>query len=204
MFAFAPFIAGFVGVIKTLFLPPVLYFTLLAATIVGGYWYHTSAVTESYKAGIDFATSTYETVLKEERQEAYLALIRQKAGQDLILAEVESKLQAAEAKAQIVKIVIKEVATYVTKEADSACVIPAGFVWMHQLSTAADPSSMAASKPKNVDAPTSVKLSEVAALDAANNAECQVRGAVITEWQGWYVKNKLLFEAAIATQEKPK
>lgn len=110
--------------------------------------------------------------------------------------EVASKLQARidelEARGPKVVTVIKEVPKYVTVESDAQCVVPAGFVWLHDESIKDDPFS--GSPPGDVEAPSGIALSEVARTVSENNAECAARGEVIRLWQEWYKENSLVFD----------
>jgi hypothetical protein len=72
-------------------------------------------------------------------------------------------------------------------------------VYLHDLSLDPGDGSVAGSRPVDVDAATSVTLSEVADIDRFNLSEARERGAVILAWQQWYGKNKELFDQALAS-----
>ena len=117
-------------------------------------------------------------------------------GQSVIISDLGEQLAAAKAQKERVKVVTKEVVRYVTQQSDSACTVPAGFVWLYDYSLQSS-GSVPLSKPGNVDAPSGVALSAVADVAASNNAECIERGNVIAAWQEWYERNLALNKAVM-------
>lgn len=124
-----------------------------------------------------------------DRADAAVALA--KIEQAALVLELEQKLRAASTQKAVIKTVTKEVIRYVSPQADAACTITAGFVWVHDLPL--NP-GLAGSPPGNVDAPAGVTASEVARIDAENLAECVERGEVINAWQRWYGENESIFK----------
>lgn len=112
--------------------------------------------------------------------------------QDKIVADLEKQIEDLKKAEPIIKTIIKEVPKYVTKKADSQCVLTSGFEWVYNESLEAAP--VADSAPRDVDAPTGLKISEVASTSASNNAECTARGKIIDLWQEWYLKNQKAYE----------
>lgn len=125
---------------------------------------------------------------------------RVKAEQDSIRDSMQAKLDALEERGQAVEPIIKEVVKYVTKKADAVCVVPDGFKWVYNSSLKLPSNSeLAGSRPADVDAPTGITISGVAAVAAGNNTECAKRGEVIELWQSWYLQNKQVFERLAVT-----
>lgn len=148
--------------------------------------------------GEDQAKAHYERVIKDMGVQHDKALAKQTAEAAATVREIGQRLNTAARQKQETKTIIKEVKTYVTQQSDAACTIPAGFVWLHNQSLAGEAVGVAAGRPADVDAPTGLALSTVAATVADNNAECVERGAVIAAWQDWYKRNKDSYERAAA------
>jgi hypothetical protein len=132
----------------------------------------------------DFQAQAWATTLERLRSE-----------QADVVVELEAQLKTANGRQLPLKVVIKEVTKYVTIEADANCSVPDGFKWVYNstLQTPTD-AELAGSRPRNVDAPSGLTLSGVAAIAGGNNAECVHRGEIIKTWQGWYLRNKASFE----------
>jgi hypothetical protein len=193
--------------ISFLFQPPLLYWTLGIALAVGVYQYHRHEVKVAYEQGYAQGHND-EKVAEEKARKAELArnseiAAKQSIDQARVVASLQEQLKTAEAKKAQVITVTKEVTKYVSKDADLRAPIPAGFVFLHDLSLATDPDSVARSKPADVDAPTAVKLSDIARVDAENNAECVLRGKIIDSWIEWYERNQKNWEAAVKAQQQP-
>ena len=115
-----------------------------------------------------------------------------------VLEDLHKRLKAAENRPPIVKTVIKEVTKYVTPSADARAVVPAGFVWYHDVAATESPddaAALAANPPADVDAPSGIALSTVATVTAFNYEECRTRGVMLDLWQQWYVRSKAEYEA---------
>lgn len=123
------------------------------------------------------------------------ALAAAKTEQAQIAKELGDQLKEAQEKQQPIKVVIKEVTKYVTPQADANCSVTDGFVWMYNSSLQLPTDSqLAASRPRDADAPSGIALSTVGAVAGENNAECVLRGEVIDAWQNWYLRNKAVFD----------
>lgn len=79
--------------------------------------------------------------------------------------------------------ITREVPVYVTPQADAACVVPAGFVRLHDAAAAAEPVPSPAGA---ADArPSGVALSAVAGTVADNYTTCQATAAQLIALQDW-------------------
>jgi len=128
---------------------------------------------------------------REQVQDKWDAAIQKQAVQ---VAAV--KVQQAEATVQVVTKyidrvqivrqkgadIIKEVPVYVTKEADSGCVVPRGFARLHDAAAAG---SLAGPAGITDAAPAGIALSSVAAAVADNYERCHENAAELTGLQEW-------------------
>lgn len=79
--------------------------------------------------------------------------------------------------------IVKEVPVYVTAKADAACVVPVGFVRLHDAAVQNEPLPAAAGSAN--DAASGVALSTVASVDAENFGTCHETAAQLTALQDW-------------------
>lgn len=150
---------------------------------------------QGWKAKYDAAVSEAALVARLQAEAWVEQAARIRAEQDGIVEDLKADIDALEERELPIKVVVKEVTKYVTKEADAVCTVPAGFKWMYNqsLDLPTGP-KLAGSRPTDVDAPTGITLSGVATVSATNNAECAARGEIIESWQKWYLQNKSVFE----------
>ena len=174
----------------------------LAVTALATSLYTTHVVSAKYKAEIKEIHASQER-LNKRVEKAYLAAAEESDRlSDIVFADMHEQLMEANARKDKVRIIVKEVNRYVTEKSDATVVIPRGFVWLHNASLAGQNPAVAESEPGDVDAPSGVKLSDVAAVTASNNAECVYRGEVITLWQEWYHRQKVIHDDAQAHIDK--
>lgn len=145
-----------------------------------------------YHLGKDEVQTAWDAVEKHRIDVAEREGKNLKGEQDAIVADLKKQIEDLKKVEPVIKTIIKEVPKYVTKQADSQCTLTAGFEWVYDESLKASP--VADSAPRDVDAPTGLKISEVAATSASNNAECTARGKIIDLWQEWYLKNQKAYE----------
>ena len=154
----------------------------------------------AYHQGKANVQAEWDKVEAVRVQKAEQALKTQKEESEALVKDLKEKLSESQSRQEKVKVVTKEVVKYVTKEADSKCVVTSGFEWMWNMSINPE---LAGSAPGNVDEETGIKISEVAAAASANNAECQARGEVIEAWQEWYERSRISFEKAKKSSQAP-
>jgi hypothetical protein len=93
--------------------------------------------------------------------------------------------QAAQDHIQIVtKTIIREVPTYVTPAADARCVVPTGFVRLHDAAASGVPPVPAGPGDPD-DAASGVELSAVASTVAENYGVAHMNAERLTALQGW-------------------
>ena len=168
---------------------PLKFMLVLLLAVVGPPWY-TERTTRAE------VTAYYKAQIKKINDAADRAAEYQEQEQATIIGGLRAALEQALQQKQQTITIVKEVTKYVTVEADAHCVIPRGFVWLHDKSLAGENPDVPGSDPGDVDAATDFKLSEVATVTGNNNAECVARGQIIKAWQDWYAKEKRTFEKA--------
>lgn len=114
--------------------------------------------------------------------------------------ELETKLAEVTARKEKIREVIKEKIRYVTEKADAACPVPVGAIRLHNLAieghregNASTIAGVAEGSGGDVDARSTVTLSEFTATVADNYANCEERGRKLTLWQQWYHRNAALY-----------
>lgn len=99
----------------------------------------------------------------------------------------EASKKAAERKVEIqtvTKTIIKKVPVYVTREADSRCAVPRGFVRLHDSAAAGMPPVPDTSGEPD-DGPSGVALSAVAGTVVDNYGSCQETRQQLIDLQDW-------------------
>ena len=133
------------------------------------------------------------------------ALVRDHAA---LRSQSAEALDRAERNARQLKGKLHDILSLVTPQADRACLVPAGFVWLHDVSarergdsaSAAEGASVSERGPPNADSPSGIALSAVAATVSANYAECHTRLEVLDAWQLWYANALAAWRRAATLQ----
>lgn len=90
---------------------------------------------------------------------------------------------------------IKEVPTFVTPKASAACVVPLGFIQLHNAgATGADSPSAAfpLAAAQSVDTASTVSLATVASTVRENYGRCESNANELSALQGWVLEQKAL------------
>lgn len=133
-------------------------------------------------ARLHFAEGRADRCEKRERDAKGAAEKKTQAGKT-ITATVAGDLRAKTVEIQWrTRTLIKEVPTYVTPDADDRCVIPVGFVRLHDAAASGLP--VASGGP--VEAPSGVELSTVAGTVATNYGAALEWRAEAQAWRDWY------------------
>lgn len=147
---------------------------------------------------------------KASQQEAYaLALAKQEDENKAALAQATKTLDAAyKANRQLTEKINARVPQFISPRADAACVLPRGFVRLHDQAAdgtlaqgPAQAVAVPAGGPTNDDAASGVALSAASAVIAENYGECRLRGEVIGAWQSWYASTFNAWKEAVKKQE---
>lgn len=105
-----------------------------------------------------------------------------------VAAQVGVRTEVAVERARANTHIIRElVPIYVTPAADARCVVPVGFVRLHDAAAQNRPPARPA---EPVDAPSGVALSAVADTVAANYGDCTVWRLRLIGWQDWYLGSR--------------
>lgn len=151
-----------------------------------------------------FGRCSYDAGREHERKEQAKAL----AQAEKVVAKKEEQAQkitekVAEKVAEkqieyrtVTKTLIKEVPKYVTVEADAECVIPVGFVRLHDTAAAGSP-SLSVSSGGSLQAPSGVDLSAVAETVVANYGIAHEWRAEAEGWRAWYAQQSAAWSEPI-------
>lgn len=94
----------------------------------------------------------------------------------------------------VTRTLIEKVPTYVTAKADAGCVVPVGFVRLHDAAASGSPASLSSASGGPVEAPSGVALSAVTGTIAWNYGEALQWRAEAQSWRDWYVREKALWD----------
>ena len=130
-----------------------------------------------------------------------------RAAHAALIAGITSKLNDADNRAKKVKVITKEVTRYVSTQADANCVIPTGFVRLHNIAASnthpsSEASGVASGGLSDVDSPSGTSISSVATTVRDNYASCQDSMSRLRAWQEWYPKAKDAWDKAAAIINK--
>jgi hypothetical protein len=158
---------------------------LFLAAIYGVYWAGEHSANVRWEAKV----TDYKNRLEENQKRAEAAIADMQAANDKVISALKLQLIAEKNHQRKVLTEIQEVIRYVTPEADSHCIVPAGAVRLLDLPlmpAGSGDTPVPESGPGNADAPSGIALSQLVGIEASNLSECAVRGEVIKAWQSWY------------------
>lgn len=129
---------------------------------------------------------------KAAQAEAIAETIKVERQQALITADIARASAYAEAGIHTVTMqIIKEVPRYVSRKADAACVVPRGFVLVHDAAARNLPVAADATG-ESYDTPGGVALSDVASTVADNYDQCNTWRNQVIWWQEWARRHGLV------------
>ncbi|MBA0399029.1 hypothetical protein D7U83_04040 [Stenotrophomonas maltophilia] len=129
------------------------------------------ATTALDKANLDLAKARSENA-------ALASSLKLAEGTTRVVTEYVDRVQLVHERGDTI---VKEVPIYVTANADAACVVPAGFVQLHDTAASGSPTAGPAGNP---DAPAAATpLSVVAETVASNYATCHATAAQVVALQ---------------------
>lgn len=133
---------------------------------------------------LHFAERRADACENRERKAVAAAQTKTEAGK-VISTKAASDLTAAKVEIQWrTRTLIKEVPTYVTPADDDRCIVPVGFVQLHDAAAAGLPGP--AGGP--VEAPSGVELSAVASTVATNYGAALEWRVEAQAWRAWYAE----------------
>lgn len=104
-------------------------------------------------------------------------------------ATLASALKEAAAQARVrtfTRTIIEKVPVYVSRKADSRCVVPNGFVRMlDAAASGSDPASLPGTSGESDDAPSGIGLSQIATLSAENDGRYRAVAEELKALQAW-------------------
>ena len=122
-------------------------------------------------------------------------VVKREAKAETISSAAHTGLDREKARIQTRTVtLIREVPTYVSPAADRLCVVPVGFVRLHD--AAASPSELPAAAGGSLDAPAGIDLSAVASVVAENYGTAYSWRAEALTWRQWYRDQKAAWDAA--------
>lgn len=124
-----------------------------------------------------------EAIAVAEALKASEGARKQEAKAQIITEKVSTRHEAKAVQIRTVyRDIIREVPTYVTVQADAACVLPAGFVRLHDAAAAGQLPGPAS---QSDDAPSGVALSAATETIAANYGDYTEVAQRLTDLQAW-------------------
>ena len=197
---------GFIGFFTKITLKQWLYIAAAVALTFAGYkgyhWVYNKGVQSqqaeiaSLKAKNQELNATF-TQWKQDTAEADRVF---KAKQAELTTQLKADLAAANERANNRKVEYREIVKYITAADDAACVIPINFGLLHNFAIegyppgALDQLSDSASGVQT--APSTLTLSQYAAVAQNNGSEAVRRGEVILQWERWFDASKEQFTEA--------
>lgn len=126
------------------------------------------------------------SIARTERKQALEAKAAAIAERDSARASTKTVVEYVD-RVQIVReagaTITREIPIYVTEKADATCVIPAGFVRLHDAAASGNPAGSPTADP---DAPAAgVTLSDIAGTVADNYTSCHATAAQLSALQDW-------------------
>jgi len=137
--------------------------------------------------GSGFYTAWHYKSLEERAAvaDAAVAVVKTTDAQSAVTESVGASTAVAETKVvTVTKTILKKVPVYVTKEADAHCIIPVGFVRLHDAAANGVP-SLPDTSGKPDDAASGVELSDIASTVADNYGTYNEVKAQLEGLQSW-------------------
>lgn len=141
---------------------------------------------EQYIRWVEQSQKAQEQFAKEQKQ---------------LQQSLTEQLKAAQKRAQQREVTPRDITNYITQADDAHCTVPLTFGLLHNQSIEGTPASSAGNVLPSTaasvqNAPSSLTLSQYAAVAAYNNSEAVRRGEIIALWERWYEETKAQFEKA--------
>lgn len=144
-------------------------------------------------AGWKLRDADYQRHLKADAQAALTAsegARRVEGKNEETATDIGRQVEEAKTEIQIVtRTLIKEIPIHVTREADAHCVVPLGFVRLHDAAATGNPAPTYAPG-ESPDQASGTDLSTVAGTVADNYGYTRELEAQVTGWQDWYERVK--------------
>lgn len=142
--------------------------------------------------GVGFYVAWHYKGLEEEAAlaEAAQRVVVETAHMDAITEKASELATEQMQQIQVITLTqIQEVPQYVTVQADAHCIVPLGFVWLHNSAASGLPPVPPASGQSD-DTPSGVKLSTVTNTVVKNYGSCRQEEQSLSDLQNW-IKSEL-------------
>lgn len=142
------------------------------------------------KCQFDRGVKHEQAAQAERLKKAEKAVAKREVKAEKITSEVKADVTEKQIEYRTVtKTLVKEVPKYVTVQADAKCVVPAGFVSLHDSAASGTP-SLPVGAGRSLDAPSGVELSAVAETLVTNYGTAYQWRAEAEGWRRWYAEQK--------------
>ena len=143
-----------------------------------------------YDNGVEHQRAEYAKALEAARK----AVVKREAKAETITGAVKADVVQRQIEYRtITKTLIRKVPEYVSIQADDRCVVPAGFVGLHDSAAAGSP-SLPIAPGGSLDAPSGVELSAVAETLVGNYGIAHQWRAEALGWRTWYAQQKAAWD----------
>lgn len=127
------------------------------------------------------------------------AAVKKVAKREVVASSITDKAKTGLATEQVriqtvTRTLIKEVPVYVTPAADDRCVVPLGFVRLHDAAASGGASGLPRAAGGPLDAPSGVQLSAVSATVVSNYGVAHDWRAEALTWRSWYAEQKAAWD----------
>lgn len=123
------------------------------------------------------AEAQVRTVTRTVYVERAQADVTQRVGEQTATRQAETRV--------VTRTIVQRVPEYVTVEADRKCVLPDGFVSLHDAAAAGDATTLPESAGGAHDAPSEIACSEALRIVVENYGDYHALAAQVTGWQTW-------------------
>lgn len=142
------------------------------------------------KCQFDRGVKHEQAAQAERLKKAEKAVAKREVKAEKITSEVRADVAEKQIEYRTVtKTLVKEVPKYVTVQADAKCVVPAGFVSLHDSAASGSP-SLPVGAGRSLDTPSGVELSAVAETLVTNYGTAYQWRAEAEGWRRWYAEQK--------------
>lgn len=128
-------------------------------------------------------------------EKAKVKVAKREVKADAITSKVATERVKEQARIEYrTKILVKEIPTYVSPAADSRCILPVGWVRLHDAAASGSAPSLSQGPGGPLDAPSGVQPSEAITSVIGNYGVAYSWRAEAMAWREWYVAQKAEWE----------
>lgn len=125
-------------------------------------------------------------------EKAKVKVVKREVKADKITEAVKTDNVKAKAKIEYrTKLLVKEVPVYVTPAADDRCVVPLGFVRLHDQAASGGPPSLSQAPGGPLDAPSGIPLSDALSTVIGNYGVAFEWREEAMAWRRWYAEQSV-------------